>query len=185
MTVHKEVSRTPLLSLALEAALSLVGQLVKAHLAVKVMDNLAVGLLNQAVINLPLGVGVELPEQILSQPVLPEQEARRFKEARAVARAAQLTPHQLLMLEAQGGHLRESLVAGVLLARLLQHLQVQAVTVLRELVVKAVAVAVREGQLLAWAALVALGANPLAVAVVVELPQQAQIQALAVRAVLV
>jgi hypothetical protein len=56
---------------------------------------------------------------------------------------------------------------------------------LRALVVKAVAVVVREEQLQVWAALVALEANPLVVAVVVELPQMAQIQALAVLAVLV
>ena len=151
----------------------------------KLSDNLAVGLLNQAVINLLWVVGVELPEQILSQPVLLGQEARRFKGVRAAEQEAQLTPHQLLMLEAQGDHPQELQVAGVLLARLLQHLQVQAVTVLRALVVKAVVVAAREEQLQVWAALVALEANPLAAVVVVELPQMAQIQALAVRAVLV
>jgi hypothetical protein len=160
----------PWLTLVLEAALSLVGQLVKTQRAMKLSDNLAVGLLNQAVINLPLGVGVELPEQILPRQVLLGQEARRFKVALAVEQEAQLTPHQLLMLEAQAGHLRESLEEAVQQVRLLQHLQVQAVTVLRALVVKAAAAAVREGQLLAWVALVALEANPLVEVVAVELP---------------
>ena len=183
--MDKGVCRTPWLTLVLEAALSLVGQLVETQVAMKFLDNLAAGLLWQAVINLPLGVGVELPEQILPRQVLLAQEARRFKEARAVARAAQLTPHQLLMLEAQGDHPQELQVAGVLRVLRRQQLQVPEAMELRELVVKAVVVAAREEQLQVWVALVALEANPLAAVGVVELPQMAQIQARAVRAVLV
>jgi hypothetical protein len=135
-----------------------------------ISDNLAVGLLNQAVINLPWVVGVELPEQILSQPVLLGQEARRFKGVRAAEQEAQLTPHQLLMMEAQGDHPQELQVAGVLRVLRRQQLQVPEAMELRELVVKAVVVAAREEQLQVWAALVALEANPLVVVVVVELP---------------
>ncbi len=68
--------------------------------------------------------------------------------------------------------------------RRLQQLQVPVATELRVLVVKAVAVAAREGQLLVWVVLVEMGVNPVAAVVVVELPHQAQTQVLVVLAAL-
>ena len=176
--MRKEVSRTSWLRLALEAALSLLGQPVETQVAVKFMDNLAVVLLYQAVINLPLGVGVALLDRILLQPVLLAQEARRFKAAPAVEQEARFRLHQLLLLEAQGGHLQELLVEGVQQVQRRQQLQVPEAMALRALVVKVVAEVAREGQLLVWVVLVVMGVNPVAVVVAVELPQQAQTQVL-------
>jgi hypothetical protein len=62
----------------------------------------------------------------------------------------------------------------------LQQPQVPVATELRVLVVKAVVAEAREGQLLAWVVLAVMGANPVVVAVVVELPHQAQTQVLVV-----